>query len=363
MKADMDGKSHTDSVADIIVRRGAQNALLEIVLQYGANVIMKVPSLWSVIATPLDSVDPANPLKSNMDIKSKQLLVDGLQILEIVAPAFVPSLLPYLSNILEKVFGCLQYPCRGLRFTAARTLAVLASIPYATSEFVQKFITCVIPLLSDPVHVINRQGAVEALSLLATKLQLDIIPYIVLLIIPLLGRLSDFDTSVRLVASSTFATLLRYMPLESGVPNPPGMSVTLVNQKFRERRFLEQLLDPTALDKYEVPVGIKADLRSYQQRGIDWMHFLNKYCLHGILCDDMGLGKTLQTICIIAGDHYDRSVVFSKSNNPDHRHLLSLVVCPPTLIRYLSFGHLLHMYTSVRILLPHYIYVCSIIMH
>ena len=39
------------------------------------------------------------------------------------------------------------------------------------------------------------------------------------------------------------------------------------------------------------------------QDGVNWLGFLNKYKLHGILCDDMGLGKTLQTICIIAGDH------------------------------------------------------------
>lgn len=39
---------------------------------------------------------------------------------------------------------------------------------------------------------------------------------------------------------------------------------------------------------------------------MNWLAFLNKYKLHGILCDDMGLGKTLQSICILAGDHYNR---------------------------------------------------------
>jgi TATA-binding protein-associated factor len=38
-------------------------------------------------------------------------------------------------------------------------------------------------------------------------------------------------------------------------------------------------------------VTIHAELRGYQQSGIDWMNFLRKYQLHGILCDDMGLGK------------------------------------------------------------------------
>ena len=42
------------------------------------------------------------------------------------------------------------------------------------------------------------------------------------------------------------------------------------------------------------------------QDGVNWLSFLNKYKLHGILCDDMGLGKTLQSICILAGDHYLR---------------------------------------------------------
>ena len=41
---------------------------------------------------------------------------------------------------------------------------------------------------------------------------------------------------------------------------------------------------------YEVKVGVKAELRSYQQAGINWLGFLNRYKLHGVLCDDMGLG-------------------------------------------------------------------------
>jgi len=46
---------------------------------------------------------------------------------------------------------------------------------------------------------------------------------------------------------------------------------------------------------------------------------------------DMGLGKTLQTICIIASDHYLRAEEFKVSGNPDVRRMPSLIVCPPTL--------------------------------
>uniref|UniRef100_A0A1B6HL06 Helicase ATP-binding domain-containing protein n=1 Tax=Homalodisca liturata TaxID=320908 RepID=A0A1B6HL06_9HEMI len=45
----------------------------------------------------------------------------------------------------------------------------------------------------------------------------------------------------------------------------------------------------------------------------------------------MGLGKTLQSICIVAGDHYNRSLEYQKSGGVHCAPLPSLVVCPPTL--------------------------------
>jgi TATA-binding protein-associated factor len=46
---------------------------------------------------------------------------------------------------------------------------------------------------------------------------------------------------------------------------------------------------------------------------------------------DMGLGKTLQTICIIASDHYLRAERYKVTQSPEDRPLPSLVVCPPTI--------------------------------
>ena len=54
---------------------------------------------------------------------------------------------------------------------------------------------------------------------------------------------------------------------------------------------------------HPLAVPVRATLRSYQQAGLNWLAFLNRYRLHGILCDEMGLGKTLQTICMLASDH------------------------------------------------------------
>jgi len=48
------------------------------------------------------------------------------------------------------------------------------------------------------------------------------------------------------------------------------------------------------------PSGLRAQLRPYQQQGLDWLAFLWRHRLGGILADDMGLGKTLQLLSLIA---------------------------------------------------------------
>ncbi|EDQ86722.1 uncharacterized protein MONBRDRAFT_38338 [Monosiga brevicollis MX1] len=180
-----------------------------------------------------------------------------------------------------------------------------------------QFLQQALPLLSDTSNDIHRQGAAEAVALLVDTLDLQILPYAVLLVIPVMGRMSDFNADVRAVVARTFGRLLRILPLESGVQDPEEMAASLREEKQKHRTFIDQLMDPTKLENYRLPIKIKASLRSYQQAGIDWMNFLRKYQLHGILCDDMGLGKTLQA--------------FEATGNPDSQHLPSLVVCPSTL--------------------------------
>jgi superfamily II DNA or RNA helicase len=49
-----------------------------------------------------------------------------------------------------------------------------------------------------------------------------------------------------------------------------------------------------------LPSGLRATLRPYQRDGFDWLAFLWKHRLGGILADDMGLGKTLQALALMA---------------------------------------------------------------
>jgi len=46
------------------------------------------------------------------------------------------------------------------------------------------------------------------------------------------------------------------------------------------------------------PAALEATLRHYQQEGLDWLAFLHRNRLGGILADDMGLGKTVQALAL-----------------------------------------------------------------
>jgi len=61
----------------------------------------------------------------------------------------------------------------------------------------------------------------------------------------------------------------------------------------------QQLKGQNQLPAVPTPKGLHAELRPYQQQGLDWLQFLRIHGLAGILADDMGLGKTLQTLAHI----------------------------------------------------------------
>ena len=94
--------------------------------------------------------------------------------------------------------------------------------------------------------------------------------------------------------------------------------------------FLDQITEFRADEGFRLPEKIEATLKRngrnlfpYQRTGIQWLNWIFKHNLHGLLADDMGLGKTLQTLasmrCI-----YDEI----GSKEP------SLVICPVAVIRH-----------------------------
>ena len=73
-------------------------------------------------------------------------------------------------------------------------------------------------------------------------------------------------------------------------PDPPGLA--------RLRPLVDEFAGVPAAP---LPSDLRAELRDYQRRGVDWLCFLGDAGLGALLADDMGLGKTLQALCAVRG--------------------------------------------------------------
>lgn len=320
-----------ESKAARITRRGAKEALEILARMYGASLLESVPKLKGFMEDPLVQAFSADLPAEAKDPEQTfgQEIVDALSVIRTMTPTLHTALHPFVVGLIPLVIKALQSELSVFRYMAAKCMATICSV--ISVEGMTALVEKVLPAITNPVDLSHRQGAIEAIYHLIAVMGDAILPYVIFLIVPVLGRMSDSDNEIRLIATTSFATLVKLVPLEAGIPDPPGLSEELLKGRDRERTFIAQLLDPKKVETFQIPVAIKAELRSYQQEGVNWLHFLNKYHLHGILCDDMGLGKTLQTICIVASDHHQRAEEFAKTQAPDVRRLASLIVCPPTL--------------------------------
>ena len=91
----------------------------------------------------------------------------------------------------------------------------------------------------------------------------------------------------------------------------------------QSRRWADNVARMQALsapEPVDPPAGLAAELRHYQQDGLDWLAFLHRNRLGGILADDMGLGKTVQTLGLF---------LHVLDQDPDARFL---VVAPTTVV-------------------------------
>jgi TATA-binding protein-associated factor len=314
-----------------ITRRGAKDALEQLCRIFGAELFNKVPKLRSVIEDPIRQCFNGKLPVDLLDRENEfgQAVVDAMSTLRALVATIDPALYPWVLELMPSVAKGMQSKLAVLRYTAAKCFASVCSV--ITVQGFTMLVDQVLPPINNAHEVVFRQGAIECIYHLIQVMGDGILPYVIFLLVPVLGRMSDSDPGVRLIATTAFATLVKLVPLEAGIPDPPGLPQSLLEGRDRERKFISQMLDPKKVEPFHIPVGIKAELRSYQQDGVNWLAFLNRYNLHGVLCDDMGLGKTLQTLCMVASDHHMRAEEFAKTQAPDKRRLGSLIICPPTL--------------------------------
>ena len=335
LRKEEDRKDHPDAAmyelearGARITRRGAKDVIDQLSTSFGNRLLSNLPNLKLNIEDPLNAVF-ARDMPAEVDEDLGQQVVDAFSILRVLAPTLHSELHTFVDQMMPAILKALCCKYSVFRYAAAKCFATICSV--WTVKGMTILIEKILPTISNPLDLHYRQGAIECIYHLIHVMEDSILPYVVFLIVPILGRMSDSNEDVRLIATTTFATLVKLVPLEAGIPDPPGFSEELLKGRDKERKFIAQMLDPKKSEPFEIPVDIKAELRSYQQDGVNWLAFLNRFNLHGILCDDMGLGKTLQTLCIVASDHHMRAAEFEKTHAPDARRLPTLIVCPPTL--------------------------------
>lgn len=63
---------------------------------------------------------------------------------------------------------------------------------------------------------------------------------------------------------------------------------------------MEKLLNPGKIEAVEPDKAFKANLRHYQQTGLNWLSFMQNLGFGALLADDMGLGKTIQVLALLS---------------------------------------------------------------
>ncbi|KNA20109.1 hypothetical protein SOVF_055380 [Spinacia oleracea] len=324
-------------VEGFISRRGAELALKHLCKKFGASLFDKIPKLWECLSEVLKPVDlqgevPAEEKKITVaieSVKDPQLLINNIQLVRSIAPLLDDALKQKLLTLLPCIFRCVSHSHVAVRLAASRCITTMAKSVIVS--VMASVVENAVPMLGDTASVPARQGAGMLIGLLVQGLGMELVPYAPLLVVPLLRCMSDSDASVRQSVTRSFAALVPLLPLARGLPPPTGINESLLRDK-EDAKFLEQLLDNSSIDDYKLFTELKVTLRRYQQEGINWLAFLRRFKLHGILCDDMGLGKTLQASAIVASDVAEHRVINNGKEQPP-----SLIVCPSTLVGHWAY--------------------------
>lgn len=186
---DLDDQSKIASTKNNRIQRiGATFAIKAICVKFAADLKTKIPTLWSIADKIQHLVpDEINLLQmKRIDYTVANELVTCLQLIEIMSPHVHKDLHSSLFNLLPHLTMLLRHPLKAIRHMSSRCLATLALID--PTVVMSVIVDRGIALLHVIERSIDRQGAAEAIACIVNKLQFKIVPYVILLVVPLLGN-------------------------------------------------------------------------------------------------------------------------------------------------------------------------------
>ncbi|KAI5171768.1 TATA-binding protein-associated factor [Nematocida sp. LUAm3] len=200
---------------------------------------------------------------------------------------FLSSTIKYFSNI-EELFFCFSPAMNAFSFE------IVSSLIQRSQEINEQFIIKMKDILEQLPSALDKDHK-KCLIFLNQVIPSSKPTLLLLLLFPLIKVMNStfYVSGVREAASKAFSSLVPFMHLKSKIECTDKELLLLV-EKERER--IETLHAPEDLSKLD----IKVTLREYQKKGIEWLIFLKKSGLSGMLCDDMGLGKTIQALTFLS---------------------------------------------------------------
>lgn len=178
-----------------------------------------------------------------------------------VAPVVDRKLHGKLLSLLPAILTCVKHEQAAVRLTASRCITSMAQI--ITDPVMALVLKTVVPMLGNSLSTEARQGAGILITGLVEGLGPELVAYAPLLVIPLLGCMSDPNCLVRQSVTKSFAALVPLLPLARGVPPPKGLDEWQASKNAEDTRFLEQLLDNSQVDDYKLCVPVNVTLRRF----------------------------------------------------------------------------------------------------
>ncbi len=119
----------------------------------------------------------------------------------------------------------------------------------------------------------------------------------------------------------------------------PDVDISVSNGEWL-MSVIENLQNPGRIGNVKTGTGFAARLRDYQQKGLNWLYFLDTLNLGACLADDMGLGKTVQVLAFLS--------TLKKKQNAG----ASLLVIPASLIANWN-SEILKFFPDIRFVTAH----------
>lgn len=171
-----------------IQRIGAAYAIKAICEHFKQDLFAKLPVFGQILDNFNKLVQgEASPLPIYcVDYTIGNELITCLQLVEVMSQHVHKEVYSRLFQLLPHLMQLLRHPLKAIRHMSSRCLAALALLD--PTEVMSVIVDKGIESLQAIERAIDRQGASEAIACIVNKLQFKIVPYVILLVVPLLGK-------------------------------------------------------------------------------------------------------------------------------------------------------------------------------